>query len=65
MPTVLNAANEVLVSAFLKEKIKFTQIAELLELMLNQTENEIKPSLENIIEVDHLTRKQVLKLIEK
>ncbi len=35
MPTVMNAANEVLVDLFLKEKISFLQIPELIELAMN------------------------------
>ena len=39
MPTVLNAANEAAVAAFLEGKIRFLQIEELIEKALSSTSN--------------------------
>ncbi|HOE90572.1 MAG TPA: 1-deoxy-D-xylulose-5-phosphate reductoisomerase [Candidatus Cloacimonadota bacterium] len=47
-PTIMNAANEAALSFFLKKKIHFTQIAELVEKALNHFENKNNPSLEEI-----------------
>jgi len=59
LPAAMNAANEVAVSMFLKEKIKFYQIAEIVEdIMLKHTVN-IKPSIDDIIEVDKWARTQI------
>jgi 1-deoxy-D-xylulose-5-phosphate reductoisomerase len=59
LPTVLNAANEVAVGAFLEGKISFLQIEDLIERALNAHENIENPSLSIIQEVDKETRKFV------
>lgn len=61
MPTVLNAANEVLVDAYLKDKIGFYDISSGVEKALFHYENIIKPTLEDIVNVDHDVRKMVRK----
>lgn len=61
MPTVLNAANEVLVDAYLKDKIGFYDISGGVEKALFHYENIIKPTLEDIVNVDHDVRKMVRK----
>jgi 1-deoxy-D-xylulose-5-phosphate reductoisomerase len=63
MPTVLNAANEVAVEAFLSGKITFLQIEEFIERSLDKHESIANPSLEQIQEVDQLTRNFVQTLI--
>lgn len=55
-PTVLNAANEVAVDAFLHDKIGFTQIADFVEAALDRFKNKSNPSLEDIIETDKNVR---------
>lgn len=57
LPTVLNAANEVAVSRFLKGEISFLQIEELIESALNNHRSITNPSLAIIQEVDQETRK--------
>jgi 1-deoxy-D-xylulose-5-phosphate reductoisomerase len=62
-PTVLNAANEVAVAAFLNEKITFLQIEDLIEKALSR-HNVIKsPDLSIIHEVDKETRQYVSSLL--
>ncbi len=56
MPTVLNAANEVAVDAFLKDKIKFLEIGEYVEKILSKYQNKSNPTIEDIIEVDKSVR---------
>ncbi len=56
MPTVLNAANEVAVSAFLYDKISFLQIAEYVEDTMSKYKNKSNPTLEDIINIDKLVR---------
>ena len=56
MPTVLNAANEVAVEAFLKDKIKFLEIGEYVEKILSKYQNKLNPTIEDIIEVDKTVR---------
>lgn len=54
---VLNAANEVAVTAFLDEKIRFNDIATLIEQTLNQAEiTQDVSSLENILNADAMAR---------
>ncbi|WP_226665648.1 1-deoxy-D-xylulose-5-phosphate reductoisomerase [Metabacillus litoralis] len=63
MPTVLNAANEEAVAAFLKGEIKFLQIEDCIERALDKHESIAHPGLEQIQEVDQLTRNFVQTLI--
>ena len=55
-PTILNAANEVAVEAFLAQHIGFTQIPELIEHCLSSIPNQDAGSLELIMHTDHATR---------
>ncbi len=59
LPTVLNAANEEAVSAFLQKKISFLQIENLIENALEKHECISKPSLEEIRMIDEQTRQFV------
>ncbi|MBR4020399.1 MAG: 1-deoxy-D-xylulose-5-phosphate reductoisomerase [Firmicutes bacterium] len=59
-PVVLNAANEVLVDLFLKEKIRFIDIQNRLEDILEKHNPTYHLTLEDIIRVDENTRKEVL-----
>lgn len=56
MPTVLNAANEVAVSAFLKDKISFLGIGEYVGEVLSKYNNISKPTLADIINTDREIR---------
>jgi 1-deoxy-D-xylulose-5-phosphate reductoisomerase len=57
--TVLNAANEELVNLFINEKIKFYDISNNIEKMIGRHNNIISPTLDDILEVDKETRKQI------
>lgn len=57
MACILNAANEIAVDAFLKDKIKFLQIAELNERCMNTVSFIAKPTLDDYIATDAETRK--------
>ncbi|WP_174735041.1 1-deoxy-D-xylulose-5-phosphate reductoisomerase [Mesobacillus harenae] len=63
MPTVLNAANEAAVAAFLEGKISFLQIEDLIEKALSSHEIISNPSLEIIQSVDKDTRNFVHSLL--
>lgn len=60
MPTVMNAANEVAVELFLKGKIKFLQIEEMVEEAMSKHTVIDNPSLEQIFEVDNQVRISIL-----
>lgn len=62
-PCILNAANEVAVDKFLKGKIKFSQIAELIDKALNNIENHSDPDIDTIFECDRKTRETVKSLV--
>lgn len=60
-PTVVNGANEEAVRLFLDGKIKFLQIADLVEKALNSVDNKKEFSLNDIFEADALAREIVRK----
>lgn len=61
LPTVVNGANEEAVRLFLEGKIKFLQIAELVEKALNSVNNKKEFTLEDIFEADKIAREIVRK----
>ncbi|GAB4171743.1 MAG: 1-deoxy-D-xylulose-5-phosphate reductoisomerase [Calditrichia bacterium] len=63
-PCVLNAANEIAVEYFLNGKIKFTDIAVVVEKMLEKHPGESEYTLEQILELDRLTRENTKELLE-
>lgn len=58
-PCILNAANELAVDKFLKGKIGFTQIPDIINEALNKIENHRTPDIETIFECDRQTREFV------
>ncbi|ASB89583.1 1-deoxy-D-xylulose-5-phosphate reductoisomerase [Bacillus sonorensis] len=63
MPTVLNAANEEAVAAFLSGRITFLQIEDIIEKALERHQVIAKPSLQEIREVDKDARRFVQTLL--
>ncbi len=64
-PTILNAANEIAVDAFLSESIGFNQIAELIKFCLNTIKSEALDSIETVLKVDKFTRQHAVTWIEQ
>lgn len=60
MPCILNAANEVAVDAFLKDKIGFLQMSDVIEFCLGKVNFLKNPTLEDYIETDKITRQTAL-----
>jgi 1-deoxy-D-xylulose-5-phosphate reductoisomerase len=56
MPCVLNAANEVAVAEFLKDRIGFLEMSDLVEQCLMKSDYVKDPRLEDYMETDKLTR---------
>ena len=56
MPTVLNAANEIAVEAFLAGQVRFTDIAKIIELSMAQFKAGIADSLDHILQADRQAR---------
>ena len=66
MTTALNAANEIVVAAFLAEEIRFTDIADLNLAVLEQMDLQEPQSVDDVLKVDaiarEVARKQVMRL---
>ena len=62
LPTVLNGANEIAVQLFLDRKIKFLEIAEIIENTIKEFQDECKKelNLDNIIALDKKVRNYVI-----
>ncbi len=64
VPTVLNAANEIAVGAFLDGKLAFLQIAETVERMMNKIVAAPLRDLDQMFDLDDMVRRETLELIE-
>ena len=64
MSCVLNAANEVAVAEFLKDRLTFLGISEIVEQCLAKCDYVKEPSLEDYVETDKLTRIRAQELIK-
>ena len=62
-PTVMNAANEVLVDAYLRDKIGFYDISDKIQKALSTIENKKEPTIEDILAADKETRSYISELI--
>lgn len=65
MPTILNAANEVAVNAFLEGKIKFTDIPLLLQRVMDEHEVKTVFTIEDILRADQWAREKTKTIIER
>jgi 1-deoxy-D-xylulose-5-phosphate reductoisomerase len=63
MPCVLNAANEIAVSLFLKDQISFLGIAGLVEKMMEHHTLIHQPTLEDYMQTDEMIRRSALELM--
>ncbi len=63
MACIVNAANEIAVEAFLKDKISFLGMSDLIEKCMNKVNFIQTPSLEDYIQTDEATRKLALEFL--
>ena len=56
MPCILNAANEIVVAEFLKDKIGFLQMSDIIEDVLAKSEFIAKPTYEDYVKTDAIVR---------
>ncbi|HEY5715826.1 MAG TPA: 1-deoxy-D-xylulose-5-phosphate reductoisomerase, partial [Psychromonas sp.] len=63
--TILNAVNEVAVDAFLQQKIKFTQISQLVERVLNRSAGAAVESVEHLLAIDAQARSSASEIIKR
>ena len=57
MPCVLNAANEIVVDAFLKDQIGFLQMSDVIEQTMQKADYIENPSYEDYVETDAMARR--------
>ncbi|HEX9929744.1 MAG TPA: 1-deoxy-D-xylulose-5-phosphate reductoisomerase [Pyrinomonadaceae bacterium] len=65
LPAAMNAANEIAVQAFLDGKIRLSEIARIIEAVMNRHETKAVDNLEIILKVDRESRMQAEQEIEK
>jgi 1-deoxy-D-xylulose-5-phosphate reductoisomerase len=58
MPCILNAANEVVVAGFLKDKIRFPEMSEIIERTMDEVPFIASPNLEDYIQTDAEARRK-------
>jgi len=56
MPCILNAANEIVVAEFLKDKIGFLQMSDIIEKVMAKAEFIANPSYEDYVKTDEMVR---------
>ena len=64
MPCILNAANEIVVSEFLKDKIDFLQMSDIIEEVMAKADYIAKPTYDDYVRTDALVRlltKEIIK----
>jgi len=64
LPAAMNAANEEAVSAFINERIRLTEIPEVIETVMNRHLNQPAKDIETILKADHHARHIALATIE-
>ena len=65
MPTVLNAANEIAVAAFLQERIRFTDIAKVIERCMSLISEGRAENLDVVLDADRLAREHSEEIISE
>lgn len=65
MPCIINAANEIVVDAFLKDKIGFLQMSDVIEECMQEIKFIANPTLQNYLETDKHTRIFAIELVTK
>jgi len=65
MPAVMHGADDTAVEEFIKEKIKFTDIARVIKITMSDHQVIKKPDLEEILKANEWGKIRAKKLIEK
>jgi 1-deoxy-D-xylulose-5-phosphate reductoisomerase len=63
MPAILNAANEVVVNAFLEGSLKFTEIPNLLQRVMEEHDVKGVQTIEDVLRADHWARERTRAII--
>lgn len=64
-PCCMNAANEIAVEAFLKEKVQFLQIPDIIEKTMEKATYVSKPDIDTLIEIDKESRFIATQIVKK
>jgi 1-deoxy-D-xylulose-5-phosphate reductoisomerase len=64
LPAVMNAANEVAVSAFLDRQIRFPRIWQMVEEVMNRHASIAKPTLDDILAADRWARETAKSVVD-
>jgi len=64
LPAVLNAANEIAVSAFLERKISFPRIWQTVAAVMDRHSNVAQPDLDAILRADQWARREAARVVE-
>jgi 1-deoxy-D-xylulose-5-phosphate reductoisomerase len=65
MPCIVNAANEVVVSAFLHDKVSFLGMSDIIEKTMNRVAFLQKPDYDDYVMTDSEARRVALELVEQ
>ena len=65
IPCVMNAANEVAVDAFLKEKLTFVQISDVIEQTIASSTYNVCSSIDELVAHDNEARKRAGEIVQK
>jgi 1-deoxy-D-xylulose-5-phosphate reductoisomerase len=64
LPAVMNATNEIAVSAFLDQEVRFPQIWQLVEEVMNQHTSVAHPDLDAILQADQWARAEAARIVK-
>jgi 1-deoxy-D-xylulose-5-phosphate reductoisomerase len=64
MPCILNAANEIVVAEFLKDKIGFLQMSDIIEDVMAKADFIVKPTYDDYVKTDAAVRSLTKELIK-
>jgi 1-deoxy-D-xylulose-5-phosphate reductoisomerase len=64
MPCVLNAANEVVVAEFLKDRVGFLEMSDIVEQCMAKIDYIKSPSYDDYVQTDQETRRKALELVK-
>jgi 1-deoxy-D-xylulose-5-phosphate reductoisomerase len=65
MPCILNAANEIVVHAFLQNKVGFLEMSDIIERTMSEITHIENPDLVELIQTDTIAREHAAELLKK
>ena len=63
VPAVLNAANEIAVESFLKGRIAFPKIWEIVKRTMESHQNIVNPNLDDVLKADQWAKEKALSML--